>query len=570
MEKEQDTNTTRYLCDPNSALKIETSKDIYCCVCYEEKQYLTVQQGEPPLPLNDIEPTMFKEGNIPNDILVRSCCGVHNICISCMRKIINNYENHPINDNNSHFACPYPNEQCATTIGFRNVFDHNLIEKICTSSEEWTRYNAHAQRYAFPGHTIVRCPCYYYTGSYSTRVQCGHPILVPNEEISNTSVGQLVIECTQNEDCLKRFCYYCKTDVGLIATTCFDCKLKEENENPNMYNYHFNKCENTPIEVSMFDSDVDQHPKNYDEDSYLYKNGDITVDIAVSQIEGVIQDIHSYMICPICKASLYKTEKCNGLSHHGLERCYSCGRIGFTIRGLGDHWSAAGVQGCFRFDSDSFVQTYVPNFQCCEIVCSNHDKGDCQVEDHQPGIVALQSIRKKAYVLHMLLSLLPSIRYEVYDTLYSKHQHVPTFLEYLPYKQTFVMVDAHKTRVRDYTEDVIYNQLGCVHPQNISKFSIQKNVTIPATEYAETFTNKNWGTSFLFDTKSTNTTIVSAWRRARYISGIDDIRRNYTQIVENSLQITEPDSDQDQDNNETSLLNTYAPLQDLEEESREE
>ena len=185
------------------------------------------------------------------------------------------------------------------------------------------------------------------------------------------------------------------------------------------------------------------------------------------------------MICCICKISLYKTEKCNGMSHHNLERCYACGRIGFKIRGLHEHWNTNGVNGCFRFDTDLFIKENIPSFMCSEDLCTNHDKGDCITPQHQHGIQQLEKLRKKAYVYHMLKSLMPPFCLQVFDVLIQKYANVPTFMEYIPFKQSLVLVHHFKHRYKDYLEDIVYEQLNCKMPINM----FCKNEFIKAEDY---------------------------------------------------------------------------------------
>ena len=429
-------------------ISILRSSDIYCCVCFSDYDYL-VNNEQNIMSLNDIFKKDFESNEIPDELIVKSCCNEHFICISCIRRIINNYENHPINANNSHFACPYPFKDCVTEIGFKNIFDHSLIKKICKSEEEWLNYSSYAERHAFPGYTIIKCPMSS-TGFNGLRQHCDSDILIENELIKNTPIGELMIECTQNRFCLKRFCYNCKQSYSYYQTVCYECKAIDENENPHVYNYYFTKpkqqlpdpqgtetpetpetqeeprrifeenlqeierltqeieqlgeallrleqgeqqeleqqeleqqvtefnIEELEQEIERFQREImyeqqeqqeqqdnqnnedvlitidieiqDPTPPpipprrntsnlDFKESSYLYQNYEITEEIAIEQILGVIADVNNYMICAVCKHSLYKTEKCNGMSHHNLERCYACGRIGYYLRGLPEHWN---------------------------------------------------------------------------------------------------------------------------------------------------------------------------------------------------------------------------------------
>ena len=464
----------------------ETEKDTQCCICFADNNLITNEMNN-PVSLSELEKHFFINDIIPNDLLIKSCCNVHYVCTTCIRKIINNYENHPINELNSHFACPYPFEECVTGIGFKNVFDHNQIKKICISDQEWNNYISHANTFAFPGFTITKCPMYYYYAS--ERYLCDTPILIENEMLKSLPIGDVIIECTQNESCLKKFCYHCKQYMGYHNSVCYDCKTTFENENPNVYNYYINKHINN-FEITdsnqTVNSEESENLIDYDQSSYLYLNNEISKEIVIDQILNIIKDVNTYMICCICKNSLYKTERCNGLSHHNIERCYVCGRIGFPVKGLCDHWNIYGIIGCFRFDHDFYVKSYIPEYICNDYVCSNHDKGDCIIPEHQIGIEKLDFVKKCSYIYHILKSLLPEIRYNVYDELYELSNTNKELFQYLPYKQTLILINFYKNRQKDFSEEIVYNELNCKSASKI--YNQDKDKYIPAEEYISNHT----------------------------------------------------------------------------------
>ena len=476
---------------------IDTNKT--CCVCFTEWYYINKRENaSKDLLLLDLEKRYFKNSIIPDEILVLSCCKVHYICIGCMRKLVNNYENHVINENNSHFSCPYPFQECVTEIGFKNVFDHNSIEKICILESEWVNYTIQAERFAFPGFTIVKCPL------NVSVYRCNAKVLVENNLIKTVSVGDLIVECSQNEKCLKKFCFSCKQLIHYYQNHCYECKTSYENENPNVYNYYFNKDlidfdHKDPKDHNDISWRFDENEStnfDYDESEYLYLNKEITIEIATKQILSTMKNIQNQIICGICKISLYKTEKCNGLSHHNLERCYSCSRIGYPIRGLDDHWSLGGVDGCFRFDNDSFVKNYIPEYICNDSVCSNHEKGDCMINEHQIGIEKLNIVRKSAYVYHMLKSLLCDIKFQVYDQLYNICKDDPELLDFLPYKQTLILLNKFRKQYRSYCEDIVYKQLHC---KNVNEIFTNKMDFVSATEYVQTYTIQSSNEVLIYD-----------------------------------------------------------------------
>ena len=59
-------------------------------------------------------------------------------------------------------------------LGFKNIFDHNLIKKIC-NEKEWNEYSIHIEKYEFPGFIIEKCPI----------SNCGTNILIEIENIKN-------------------------------------------------------------------------------------------------------------------------------------------------------------------------------------------------------------------------------------------------------------------------------------------------------------------------------------------------------------------------------------------------
>jgi hypothetical protein len=483
-----------------------------CCVCFNNLPIIVKNETETSLA--DLSPEMFICNYIPDDILLKCPCNIHYLCVNCIRRIIHNYENHPINHQNSHFACPYPFKNCITPIGFPFVFEHSLIQNICRTESEWINYSSYASQYAFPGYYIFKCPMI-----YPEDIRCNADILIENDTIKNAVHGELIVECSQNAMCLKRFCYHCHKIISMYnGDMCYDCKYCYENENPNVLNYYFNKLPTRDL-------------LNFEEHEYLYFNREITLEIAVSQISNTIHNVNTYMICPICQISIYKTEKCNGISHHGLERCYACGRVGFKVKGLGQHWQSSGIGGCFRFDHEDFVKNYVPSFLCTEYSCANHDRGDCNQPEHQNGIRALGKIRKISYVYHMFKSLNPSLRYQVFDSLFTQYNCVPTFMEYLPYKQSLVLLEKYKPHLRDFSEDILYSQLQCTNPKHL-KFFNNKSIICPPETFVSLYTTS---TNLIpYNTISTNT------------SPLQDILRFYSQ----------PENDQLADNTVDMLMSS--------------
>jgi hypothetical protein len=506
--------------------------DHECCLCFYSEKCLAIKEtcmvisydgvsGEPSSPTNkriadierieristvcvsDVEKNWFDDEQIPDDIVLSFTCKEHYICVQCLRKLINNYENHQINEHSSNIYCPFPFQECESQPGFRNVVDHESVKKFCRTTEELEMYETHAYKYRFPGFEVVTCP-----GKYlieGSEVQCGAEILVAIEEIKNTPKGQLIIECDQNFRCTAKFCYTCEANM-FLRLNCTNCMLTNESEDPNAFNHYFN----TPSDQLMF------------------RNKEISVELALEQIHLALRDLNEYFICPVCKISLYKTEKCNEMSHHHIDRCYSCGRIGDKVRGLFEHWNGMGIGGCYRFNSDPYLTKNVPTYKCHENVCFDHDLGDCSIDEHQQGIIDLENDRKRNIVYHMLKSLLPETRDAVLKELYSTFAD-KEFYQYLPWAYTFGLISKHTDRNCDCNEVTVYQQLALSEPMVL--LGSDRSNLIPIAPLPSPVTNNSDAVATTSNRDRVIDETISYWRRF---------------FIHPTLQTQHPDTDSDE------------------------
>jgi hypothetical protein len=406
---------------------------------------------------DQIEKDWFEEeGNtLPDSLILPFPCG-HEICMNCLRRRLNDYSNHPINHQHSHMQCEYPFDSCSSYL------KHEHVQKVL-DEDDYIQYYTHAMKYEFPGFKKVICPGKMW-GTFGSsdisqfvRKDCKSTILVDINMIKECEVGDLIIRC-DNLSCYGNFCYHCRENVSFFQESCIDCKVRNENTNPMAFNYFFNTDTDTDTDTDTAVADVGTDVGEL----VLYRNHQITFQIATSQLLNLISDINSFYICPICKIPMTKTERCNGISHHDIERCFVCGRIGQSIRGLGNHWSTTGIGGCYRFFSDSYTEAF--EYNCVENLCHNHEIGECKDPDHQFALAQLEMDRKRAFVLHAINSLLPDLRFRVLDYLYnyyiqSSENNALFNIFYLPEKSTLELLAKYPERYNDYSEKIVLEQI---------------------------------------------------------------------------------------------------------------
>ena len=132
-----------------------------CCVCFYDHSFIYNNQYNVILGISDIEREWFDDHQFNDELLVSCPCNNHYICIGC----------------------------------------HVHIEKILQTTEEQQNFREHAEQYAFPGMTRIKCPCPYYGSSMLEIKTCNTDILVENTELKNKPIGELILECTQNFAC---------------------------------------------------------------------------------------------------------------------------------------------------------------------------------------------------------------------------------------------------------------------------------------------------------------------------------------------------------------------------------
>ena len=370
----------------------EVILNLECCICCEEKPAMVNVDYE-YLMLCDVT-----EDQVPDNRTFYGPCGAHPYCKECLKKIVTNYDNHPINRNYPLVRCMNPGDDCKNTISdLPYYFQHNSLKKIL-SEEEFEEYMYRADKYRFPGYEVVKCPGTIYIARMRRTYICNNDIMVPLDDIETRMPGKLIISCNQTISCFYRFCYHCKTRVPSYVDVCKKCVSLTENTNPDIENRYF--CRVGKVKG-------DRKP-------VFYLNKELTKEIVMNHLKEIVEMDRIYVKCFECSVYLYKTEQCNGLDHCGYQMCNVCGRCSTNGKELQDHWSNVGNSGCPRFDYASYWNEMVRcEFRCSENRCYNHEKGDCKKKTHQKGIRKMRTEIKKSMIYHAIKSLLPELREQV-------------------------------------------------------------------------------------------------------------------------------------------------------------
>lgn len=406
-------------------IKATYNHNLECCVCYNSEGLKTVSDlDDQPLKINDINLQKLFNKSLDDYFIILGPCSDHATCISCLKRLALDFDNHMINQEHSFIRC-CDISGCLTPIGIPTYFEHLQMNKIL-NEEEYELYYNHAEMYEFPGFTGVKCP------------SCDIQNIIPNEKVRETRRGELIVECAQS--CYKSFCFYCKDILNPYYTRCCTrCINTDIMTDQNRLNEYFYKLE----------------PDKQNSMDILYKNSEITESIVLFEfIEFLDEESGNCVSCPVCFTKLYKTEQCNSLDHCKVEICNACGKIGdkFYYWKLGDHWSERGNNGCPRYDYAPYWNDVANcNFTCDEKICYNHEVGDCKIEEHSEGVFSLKKERCKRIIYHKLKSLLKPLR----DSILEKMKGIPLLEEYIPKDSScFSDIEEDTTLYNHYSPEI--------------------------------------------------------------------------------------------------------------------
>lgn len=407
--------------DPRPQLD-EEDEMVECCICFETKRALLNSSDDFTVAvLSDLDMNYRDQ-----DACIVANCYQHYHCIPCLRRISvpNQIQGtHPINRRDPLIKCQFPFQEGSCVIGdMPHYFSHHDMAKIL-AVDEFRSYEAHAMRFAFPGYEMIPCP------------RCQVTNVLPSEKLDASARGSMIITCVQNPTCQHTFCYHCQKPCTMI---CFPCRTHRQHNDPESFNHFLFKAPPPPppttdiedsdtqlfLEISAWAEDILRENRSLMTFSeavnrhkpQLYKNKELTLEIVLEAIDGIMTSFDEYFKCPLCLVTIEKTEKCSAIEHCHWERCYSCGYISYPNGTLLDHWSERGKNGCPRFDNaQAWKELNDTPFLCIEGICYGHDEGQCTIDTHQPGILAFKVTRQRAFLYHLIMSLPDGLRATVLD-----------------------------------------------------------------------------------------------------------------------------------------------------------
>lgn len=335
--------------------------------------------------------------------LIHQPCNVktHRICKSCLTKTIQTI---PISEGKPLIKCMYPFSQCES----KKVYKDEMIAKIL--KDRFFIYKEAKEKYTFQDHFIKTCgsclsKCFIYKHSMD---------LMYNPKFTCSS-------------CYALNCFTCEEAI-VYGSACAQCNMYNFYNNPLNYSYFFYK----PKKKRLYLTD------------YKLKIEELDYKFVVNFITKRLKDDDVYTFCPVCDIKIEKTEDCNAVLHCHVEICNACGMFSNIGEKLEDHWSARGVRGCPRWDGDPCIKNDVKNFLCKEKECYGHIQGNCDIKEHQKGILEYKAYKKRKLMYHYLINTPRRIRHDVID-------HIPhTLWKYLPCDSKMFEFDMKSTNANEY------------------------------------------------------------------------------------------------------------------------
>jgi len=377
------------LVDPDYVSESEPP-EAECCLCYEtEKPMLTDEAG------NWLSITEFA-GEIPDGVMLLGPCRRHVVCKSCVVQVLSSTDPPFITAQRNRVPCLKAGAPCVNRAGAPCYFSDAEVAKLLPEAL-LQRYNADVERFSLPGYELLRCP------------GCASLVPLPANAPEVNMFGDYIVTCNQNAQCRQRFCYHCgQLCADPRARRCTVCSGHANSNHPKALNHYFYKPERRPTDTAC----------------PLWRNEELSVELCLAQLKEMIDidksefsehgraanTVHA-MRCFACMQGFIKSQDCNGMSHCGIERCYVCG---FSMAARGqtlpfEHWA-----NCPRFDNSPYWnQVAKCKYRCTAGVCYGHNKGECQVASHKPGLRKMHLERRKIQLCRAFTSLPPALQQEI-------------------------------------------------------------------------------------------------------------------------------------------------------------
>lgn len=318
----------------------------------------------------------FEKKNVYSQMIYQPCrIKTHRICKVCLKKMISTI---PISSTKPFIKCQYPFSECQS----KNNYKEEIIMKIL--KDRFFIYKEANSKYLTTDLYTKTCGL------------CNFVVYIDKTVVKSDALYNPMFRCT---NCYTVNCFTCSKVTNY--SSCEDCYYYNFYTNPKNFNYFFPKPKSK---------------RDYLTD-YKYLNSELEPKYITNFITKMFKNEDLYIMCPVCQTMIEKTEDCNAISHCHTEICIACGMFSNIGEKLEDHWSARGVRGCPRWNSDPCILDNVENYQCVEKECYGHYIGNCTDPSHEQGIMEFKLYKKRKMMKHYIINIPRRIRREVISNL---------------------------------------------------------------------------------------------------------------------------------------------------------
>lgn len=307
----------------------------------------------------------------------------HAVCVRCLKRMLMNFQNHPLNRHMHGVSCP--NVECHS----QEIVPIDELMKIL-NLEEQKQFIEFIRKFENPGVTTF------------IHVGCGCEVEVSLYEMIEKKT--MILQCSH---CDESFCYLCQNE----------CSIEDADDGVCIH------CGGDPIScLGAFNRFFYRPNKTrYTTAEGLLRNYELTVPLVIEQLEEIVGQEQPAVKCPECGVWCHRTTDCNELQHC-TRLCYFCG---FKATPLDTHLCHFAEDGCYQFITE---HQYLKHCYQCDSACHNHRKV-CTVAEHKPGIKMLHRIRKVSMINSRLESLPKLLLKDVLQALLERSSPVLEFIK---------------------------------------------------------------------------------------------------------------------------------------------